>query len=906
MGISFTKPFMLLLIPIFIGYILCISKRNRNFKKCFIIGIRSIIISFLIFALAGMGIDVYTDTTTTIFAADVSDSIYGNEGMAEDFIKKAVGNKSEKDYAGIIAFGGDAVVEVSPAKEVFVENFTSYVDREATDIEKALKASLSVINGNSDKRIILITDGIETQGNAEKSALSLLNGGLTVDAFMLEGNLEHEVQVSGISTPGYMDKNTMYDIEVSVESLEETEGVLRIYKGSNLAVEESVVLRRGENNFLFSDISDEGGGIIYRCEIEVDRDTYYENNVAYSYTYIEDTPSVLIVENENGSGEQIEKLLESSKIRTELMRQSQVPESVETLNRFDAVIMADVSAENVSKNFLLALESFVKTTGGGFLSTGGENSYGPGEYGGTILEEILPVDMDIETEGEKPDLGMVMVIDRSGSMTDVSYGISRIEMAKEAASRAVMVMEDGDSVGVIGFDDKPVWYADMQKIEGNADDIISKISVMQAGGGTSIFPALKEAFDVLNRTDCKTKHIILLTDGQAERSGYESLLNDMRENGITLSTVAVGSGADTSLLNMLAESGGGRYYFTNAFTDLPQIFAKETNIAGKEFIRNADFYPKAGDASAILNGVDETAMLRGYVRTVPKPRADVILKSDNDEPILASWQYGLGRTAAWCSDVDGNWSGQWLNSDVGAEILRNTISWIMRSNVSQEVVFSAYKNGNVTTVKAEMPYESGIKSVSAVIAGADNSEVRVEMDSVSPGVYEGKTEEMSEGGYIISLLKEMEDGSQKVERGGFSIPYPKEYDIRNISQGRSLIEKLTSKTGGRILNGPEEAFEAHVKTVYETRELFTPLVSIAVILFLFEIAFRRFAVLSDSIEKFLSKYFVRKTVPNVKLNLEKNEFETRTSKENVKKKKEENVETNSTVEMLIKSKNKRK
>ena len=116
----------------------------------------------------------------------------------------------------------------------------------------------------------------------------------------------------------------------------------------------------------------------------------------------------------------------------------------------------------------------------------------------------------------------------------------------------------------------------------NKDALTNAIGSIQAEGGTSILPALKMAVDAMKEENTKQKHILLLTDGQAEQSGYDSLLAEMRQRNITLSTVAVGGSADTQLLQRLAENGNGRYYFTDEFTDLPEIFAKETILAGKE------------------------------------------------------------------------------------------------------------------------------------------------------------------------------------------------------------------------------------------------------------------------------------------------------------------------------------
>lgn len=910
MAIDFTKPIMLILLPIIMVFIIFACKgASKGFKKNLQTVVRSMVCLLLILALAGTSIKTYTDTTTTIFAADLSASLNDAKSTSTEYIKEAIKHKSEKDLAGVVAFGGNAVVEVSPANEINLNGFNAYIEEEATNIDKALKIASGLIDQNSEKRIVLISDGNETTLQVLKQASSLKAQGIVVDGVLLENTIAQEVQITSLITPNYMDKNTQYDIEVLAHSLTDTQAVLKVLKGNTLAVNQSVSLRKGENRFLFSDTSAEGGGIIYRAEIEAEEDTLYENNKAYSYTYVEDTPAVLIIENADNSGLEVQKLLEGSKVKTKLIESSEAPNSIEDLNLWDAVVVADVSAEELSQEFLTSLEAFVKTTGGGFIVTGGENSYALGGYTGTMLEDILPVTMELETEGEKPDLGMIMVIDHSGSMSDSSYGVTRMEMAKEAAMRAVEVMEAKDSIGVIAFDSEPTWSVELQKIGENADSIVNSIGGIQPQGGTSILPALDEAFNILSKADTKLKHIILLTDGQAEQSGYDGLVEKMKAAGITLSTVAVGSGADVNLLSDLAKKGNGRYYFTNEFTNLPQIFTKETTIAGKEYINNRSFYPQAKDSSQILSGIDEVAQLKGYIGTTAKPRADAVLISDTEEPVLCTWQYGLGRTAAWTSDMSGRWTEDWLASNQGTQIIRNLVSWVMRSQVSSEIQFSGEKNSDTSIITASMPYNSNVSQVSAVVLSADGKETLLEMKAAAPGVYSGEATGISEGGYIISLSLTMKDGSVETERGGFNIQYPTEYDLRNFSGGRDLMEKLTAQTGGRMLTSPKEVFSEKIRTAYTDKDLNTMLITAALLLFLFDVAIRRFGFIAEKLEKLWRGFFRKKTKTPVKFQLEKPVLVDEEKKKEIKKVIKENPQAQqkkeSTASMLVNKKKKR-
>ncbi|HBF66107.1 MAG TPA: von willebrand factor type A, partial [Clostridium sp.] len=377
--------------------------------------------------------------------------------------------------------------------------------------------------------------------------------------------------------------------------------------------------------------------------------------------------------------------------------------------------MANVSAKDLPEGFLEILEAYVKTLGGGLIVSGGEDSYALGEYFNTQLADMLPVDMELKTEGEEPDLAMIMVIDRSGSMSGGAYGITQLEMAKEAAIRSLDGFKEKDQVGIIAFDDQYQWAVPMTLVSGNKAAIQQQIGEIQVGGGTSILPGLTEAVRALSESKAKEKHIILLTDGQAEQEGYDPVLAKIKNNGITLSSVAVGSGADTSLLRKLADAGNGRYYFTDEFTDLPSIFAKETLLAGKEYLNNRHFYPKQKDASAILSDITSVPRLGGYIGTTAKSRGDVVLISYRDEPILATWQYGLGRTAAWTPDVGGRWTKEWMSSKEGSSILRNTLGWVINAQMAQDMKLTAESGAKKSSLRLEMSFDESISKITATV-----------------------------------------------------------------------------------------------------------------------------------------------------------------------------------------------
>ena len=111
-----------------------------------------------------------------------------------------------------------------------------------------------------------------------------------------------------------------------------------------------------------------------------------------------------------------------------------LPSNAKDLLGFDLLPLSDVSATLVSQAQMLAIESFVRDYGGGFVMAGGENSFGSGGYQGTQLEKVLPVRFEQEKKRDQPTLALVLAIDRSGSMSG-----RKLELAKDAARATAVV-----------------------------------------------------------------------------------------------------------------------------------------------------------------------------------------------------------------------------------------------------------------------------------------------------------------------------------------------------------------------------------------------------------------------------------------------------------------------------------
>ena len=427
------NPFWLFIFPIMVGafYWIAKNKIHSTFRRRFFIFIRSIVSLFLILALCGVTIQKTSERVTTLFAVDLSDSTKQAQESVKTFLKQAESTRTEKDDIGLLCFGADAVLEQSPINQVaFPQTFLSYVQKNATNISNVLNLGASILPENTRKRIVLLSDGVETAGDALAQSKLLQAQNITVDVFPLSAKEQPEIQLSALQISNLINKNTEYDITLQISSNIDTNATIKLFKGNTLIANEQVAVSKGESNIVFSDKTENGGSIIYRAELTAEQDTLSQNNKAYAYCYITDVAQILLIE-QNQSGSVWEDFLQNSQASVTKISIENAPVTVEQLNHYDSILLSDLSVDVMPNGFLDALESYVKTTGGGLLVTGGENSFALGGYYKTKLEEILPVEMELKTEGENNSLGMIMVIDRSGSMDGGQYGASKIEMAKE-------------------------------------------------------------------------------------------------------------------------------------------------------------------------------------------------------------------------------------------------------------------------------------------------------------------------------------------------------------------------------------------------------------------------------------------------------------------------------------------
>ncbi len=840
MGLSFERPYLLILIPILLALVILstmwLKRLNKN-KKIVIVVIRCLVITLLVSALSGVSLTWKLNNVTTLFLIDASDSTYSNRGSMEDFIKEANELKGPKDKIGVISFGDNAQVESFVSDQINFNKIEGKISGHYTNIENAIAAALSIFPDNSNKRVVLISDGEENSGDSRKMALSLQEQGIDFKYHKVEKKLEDEALVEKLEVPERLSLDEEFNIVVTINSTTNQNAKLILNSDRTKLSEQNVQLQKGKNKFVFRDKAVSGGFKGYNVLIEPEKDSQPKNNEASAYTNIVAKPRILVIEDNAGEADELVKMLKASAVDYTLVNARSAPGNIQDMTAYKSIITCNVQIDNLNQGFKNSIESYVKDFGGGFIATGGDNSFALGGYSKTPLEKVLPVYMDMRGKKETPKMAMLLIIDKSGSMSSGVAGISKVDMAKEGAIRSLDSLRVGrDEIGVLSLDGAYSWVVKRQIIN-DPKAIEEDIGSIRADGGTSIIPSLQAAYESLKESDAKIKHVILLTDGIAERTGYDALLKNMNDESITVSTVAVGQDSDKQLLSMIANSTNGRFYITDEYSNIPSIFTKETFMAARTYLNNREFTPVITNEHSVLNGVAEGGLptLLGYVGASQKETARVVLRSDEDDPILTVWQYGLGKAVAWNSDVAGKWNSNYIPWDKNLKLWQNIINFTVENYDNENISLEVAQQGSKGTVNLKNKNLENELNSTATIISPNGETTDVQLNPIAPGEYSG-TFNINENGVYMVSGKQMKNGEViNAVKQGHAVQYSPEYRLNNSDN----VEKLVAEIGGIKINEPKEVFSGNLQLKKGQRDLTPYIISAFLLLFMLDIAFRR-------------------------------------------------------------------
>ncbi len=847
---------------VFVAVTLYLSQKSlaelSTFRKWSAFAIRSLIILLFVLALAGTRIVWKSNRICVIFALDKSNSVSHIEiqkGLS--FVSRSIENLKDGDLAGVISFAEKVNIDFPPQARPDVSRIRSDFHKDYTNIDSAIKTAIDLFPKGYQKKIVLVSDGNENVGDVLNVVDILKSHDIEIHTFPLSTRLEgkDEVWVENLIAPSQVVDGQVFEVKAVIGSNTNAKLKVMLFRDGQFIDHQEMTIRKSgiKKIITFKQIISDQKNHTYKVSIEANTDTIRENNQAQVFVGLAERRKILYV-NGNLTTKYLPQVLEKNGLDVVVIEDiSRFPSSITELKDYSVVIFDNISAYSLSESQMQMIETYVHDIGGGFLMIGGENSFGSGGYSKTPIEKILPVKMI--PEKKKRSTSMVLLIDKSGSMNALSGSVSKMDLAKSASVSVVDTLTDKDKIGVIAFDAKAYEIVQLNKTQ-SKDQIIDSISSIRARGGTNLYPALKIAYSALQNSDSQIKHIIILSDGRSlQMEESLGLSRQIARDSITISSVVISDEADKKFMREIAQIGSGRYYETDDAGNLPKLFVKEASIASKLIVEE-DVQPIISYKSEILKGISSLPKLKGYVVTSVKDGAELILKSFNDDPIFATWQYGLGRTLAFTSDSQPKWALEWLKWDNYGKFWSQAISLCV-SNMTGEFDVTSFIKGSKGYIMVNAINKAGqfrnFLNFSVNVVKPNLTTETVELRQSGLGRYEAEFNVEQRGVYILSVT-EMDNGVPiSTKNMGLTVSYSPEYI--DLSTNNKLLENLASTTNGKYLPKVEDIVNRKSKSVKKIQEIWRWLLILAIPLFFLDVAVRRINLSKDQIYEFFNRLF---------------------------------------------------
>jgi uncharacterized membrane protein len=842
MNFQFTHPLYLLLLvpaPAWVMWFAWKSdvqvRRWRQWTACLT---RVGLVLMLVFAIAGLQWRKPVEGMNVFYVLDRSDSIPPKqEEMAKDFINRTAKQKHSMDKAGIIVFGSEASIESSPNAAVDLQKVQAVVGTERTDLAAAIRLGTAAFPENGQRRLVLLTDGNENMGDAMSAVLAGKRLGVSVDVVALGVARAMDVSVERLQVPARVKKDQPFEVKIFVQADQAQTATVRLYRDNQYLGEQKVELSAGKNLFTFPQTLPTAGFYSYDVQVDAPGDPLPQNNRATAFATVQGQPRILVVSADPEQDKQLAAALQSSRLEIKLIGIGEFPSSLAEMQSYDAIFLSNLAAGDLGNDRQKLLESAVLDFGIGVVCVGGDQTYAAGGYRNTPLESMLPVNMELDSKKVLPSGAVVLV------MHGMEFANGN-QVARDCAQGVLAALGPTDEMGVILWDGNEHWLFELQKV-GDKKSLAQQIAGMNQGDLGSFQHILELSHEALKKSTANLKHIIIFSDGDPG-GPTPALMQAITGDRITLSTVLIAGHSPPDTMISMADQGKGRYYNVTSPNDLPQIFIKETAVILKSAIYEEPFKPQLRSSSEVVRGIGagEYPTLLGYVATTPKARAETPLWTDKGDPLLAHWQYGLGRTVAFTSDAKSRWSKIWLNWDKYRQFWSQIGQWSLRrienADFTTEVTVDKGQGLiNMEAVDAKGDYRNFL-NVDAIVVSPRGERQKVRIEQSGPGHYEGHFPTKETGAYMIHLL-DMKDGQVRGSQVvGASVNYSPEFT--SSEPNLNLLHRITESGAGRLLDPGVSGinpFEHDRRKTFQPRDLWETLLRLAVILFTIDVGVRR-------------------------------------------------------------------
>lgn len=875
-SVNFSNPwFLLLLIPAvgltLLPYFRMAKKYRRTRNRIVSIALHLVIMILSISVLAGITFeyDVPNTENEVLLLVDVSDS----EGEAsaqqkDEFIQTVINSSNSMFKIGIVTFGFDQVyaAELNNKTDGLYMEYLSAPspDTSATDVASALNYASTLFKNPESARIVLLSDGVETDNRAKDVIKAIAAQKIKVDTVCFPEEASDEVRIISIETP---DRNIRvgekFKLTIQLESNYVGEATLRLSDNATEQSVHTVDLISGEQTLEIETAFNLPGLHHLSLELVAEGDTLLKNNLYNSYMYLEIFDDVLIIESIIDESESVKNML-GEEFNITVVNSSdteKMPKTLNELRAYDEVIMVNVSNGDLPEGFDKILYSYVYEIGGGLFTVCGNtqdssssdpvaNAFTRDDMYGTLYQQMLPVEVINYT----PPVAVVIIIDRSGSMwiEDVPEEQTPLYAAKQGAAACLDALTERDWVGIMTLE---TGYNEEIKLTPRTqrDKILAAIEEIEVGGGTVYTGALERAARALTACNVEKRHIIMVSDGGPgdDSADYLQAARQIEALGITMSYIGINCTNEEAMIELLEAAGGSaeNYHgFTNEDIDrVPSEMRAELELPEIKDVNYETFQPKINSFNSIVSGIEEKDIptLDGFYGSRPKQGAEVIL-AGKYVPIYAQWKFGAGMVGSFMCDLNGTWSTDFVGSSTGEMLLHNIVSALfpaqdIRPNpVSLSLkeenyynrlsIFADMGEGETVSVTVTGPTADGTVATQTLTPSATDGFSRLTVAIKEPGVHRIVVQKMDAEGEVIA-----EADIYK------AFSYSQEYNVFvDPEVGEEMMADLADSGEGIVISDPMQVFEIMVKFLHKVIDPRIAFIIIAICAFLLDIAARKF------------------------------------------------------------------
>ena len=776
---------------------------------------------------------------SVLFLLDRSSSVTSEAQAAQDaYVQDAIDAAGARDLTAVAVFGRELRLDQALSETAAFDGVRTVVDATATDLATALRGAAAVLPTEGSRRIVVLTDAVETSGNARLSAQELADEGIAVDVIVLATGRSADALIQRVDAPVTARVGDRIPVRIDVASTTAGPAELIVSAG-DAEVRLPVELVAGSNRFDVDLPAAASGVLRVGASIVAGFDQIHENDQGEALVRVLGPPRIAVVEGRVGEASDLSLALDAGGVSTETLTAIPGPEE---LLAYDGVVLVNVAAP--SEAVAADLAAYVEDLGRGLVVIGGDQAYGLGGYQDTAFEELLPVTSNPDDLIRRQPVAQVLVIDTSGSMAAChcdgvgehdpagAGGIVKTDIAKAGASLAISALQPTDRVGVLAFTSGTRWALDLAPVP-NAADVTAALNTLSPQGDTEIAPALREAMESLQEVPEEIRHIVLFTDGWGDDPDLLNVAQEISGQGITLSVLGTGEGTGETLRRMAA-LGGGAFYPGRDLEAVPEIFVEETLRVARPLVAEGSFLPALGAASQVTAGLTATPPLRGYVLVRPKTTSQIPLEIGPGDPLLATWQRGLGRATVWTSDATTRWSANWIGWDGYIDFWGRVVRDVLPPSLDAppEVRF----DGGALDIRfdADVPLDA---VAHATVRDASGEVVTVPLQRTAESTFRGRLPVAVEGAYWVAVQVEDADGTLASGSGGVVAGYADEFAFRQPDP--LLASDLADATGGRVGPVAAEVYDPAPARGAAESDLWPWLVGVALALFLLDVALRR-------------------------------------------------------------------